>query len=86
MTLLYLFNFLRTILIIIGIFFVLRLIGRMMVANRNLEEQERLRNEQAKAEQERLNAQKNYGKTTISRIGKKKMDEGEYVDYEEIDE
>ena len=86
MVLLYLLNIFRTGLIIIGVIFVIRLIGRMMIAKRNLNEQNRLQQEIKRAADESEEARKNFGRTTISKIGKDKIDQGDFIEFEEIDE
>ena len=86
MTLLFLFNFVRTLLIIVGVFFVLRLVGRMMVAKRNMEEQERLNREINKKQRIEEEAKRNFGRTSVSKIGKDKYKDSDFVDFEEIDE
>ena len=85
MTLLYLFSFFRTILIIIGVVFVLRLIGKMSIAKRNMRAQHESDQEARKSNELREESKRNFGKTTVSNIGKGKVDDGEYVDYEEVD-
>lgn len=85
MILLYLFSFFRTILIIIGVIFVLRLIGRMMIVKRNLEEQNKHQQNVRRSEQLKETSRRNFGKTTISNVGKDKIEDGDYVEYEEID-
>lgn len=72
----------RTILIIIGVMVVLRVIGKMMIAKRNLEEEKELLREQRKSEKMVADAKQNYGKTSVTKIDSK--DQGEFVDFEEI--
>lgn len=86
MIILYLYNFLRTILIIIGVIVVLRLIGRMMIAKRNLEEQERMQRDFNRSQKNNMDTRKNLGKTTISRIDKRKLDDSDFVEFEEIED
>jgi len=86
MVLLFLFSAGRTILIIIGVFFLLRLVGRMMIAKRNVEEHNQVQHEREQMAQMNQKAAENYGKTSISKIGKTKKGAGDFVDFEEIKE
>lgn len=79
--LLYAANFLRTVLIIIGVLVIVRFIGKLMNAKRNLGEQERHNRQREAYRREKEETQKNLGKVTILR-GRK---EAEDVDYEEVD-
>lgn len=79
--LLYAANFLRTVLIIIGVLVIVRFIGKLMNAKRNLGEQERHNRQREAYQREKEETQKNLGKVTILR-GRK---EAEDVDYEEVD-
>lgn len=79
--LLYAANFFRTILIIIGVLVIVRFIGKLMNAKRNLGEQERHNRQREAYQREKEETQKNLGKVTILR-GRK---EAEDVDYEEVD-
>ncbi|HNS43512.1 MAG TPA: hypothetical protein PKN22_12205, partial [Taishania sp.] len=55
----------RTILIIIGIIVVLRFIGQLLNAKRNMETERKLNQNAREFEEERLRTFKNYGKTRI---------------------
>lgn len=79
--LLYAANFFRTVLIIIGVLVIVRFIGKLMNAKRNLGEQERHNRQREAYQREKEETQKNLGKVTILR-GRK---EAEDVDYEEVD-
>jgi hypothetical protein len=84
MTLLAITTVFRTVLIILGVFVVLRVIGQMMIAKRNLEEEKNLIKKQREQEQMAAEAKRNLGKTTISHIDKKSADNAEYTDFEEV--
>lgn len=73
----------KTLLIIIGAFVLLRFLGRLATAKRNLD-LERQMNEQKKAyESEKRNQQRKVGKTEI--IGKKPVSNStQDVDFEEV--
>lgn len=80
----------RTILIIVGVIVILRFFGKLMMAKRAMDEQNRLNKEAARQEKMVAEAQKNFGKTSVTtakngNIGKSdggKADD--FVDYEEI--
>ncbi len=76
----------KTLLIIIGVMVLLRLIGRVMVAKRNMDEHNRINREKARSEEIVNKAKQNFGKTTISKIGKGRQTNGDFVDFEEITE
>ena len=76
--------FIRIILLIIGVTVALRFLGQLMIAKRNIEEQNRM-----KAEQNRLQKQKNYveknkGKTSLFSKNTRSAEPFEDVDYEEV--
>lgn len=71
----------RTVLIIIAVVVIIRFLGRLMVAKRNLEEDRRFNNEREAKERKRKESEKNYGKTHISNRG---YDDAEDVEYEEV--
>ena len=74
----------RMVLIILGVFFLLKLIGQLMVARRNVEEERHFQQDRASREAELHESRKNFGKTTVTKIGKDKPDDSEFTDYEEI--
>ena len=74
----------RTILIIIGVFFLLRLLGRVLTAKREMDKENARRREEKSFDQERNSKLKNFGKTTLSKPPKSNLKE-DYVDYEEVD-
>lgn len=83
MVLLSITGFFRTILILVGVLVVLRFIGRLMTAKRNMDahnQRQRDLNNQAKMMDQ---SKKDYGKITISKGGNT---EGDFASYEEIKE
>lgn len=84
MVILSLTGLLRTLLIMVGVFMVLRFIGQLMIAKRNLSEQEILDSNRKKAQKDVHEAQRNFGKTTISKVSKRNFKEDDFTDYEEI--
>ncbi|MCB0476769.1 MAG: hypothetical protein KDC84_01315 [Crocinitomicaceae bacterium] len=74
----------RTILIIVGVLVVLRLIGRIMMAKREMENENRQRRAEKAFEKERQQKIQNFGKVNISDRPANSSNE-DYVDYEEVD-
>ncbi len=80
----------RTILIIIGAIFVLRFLGQLMQAKRNLEAEKALAKKQNDLAKERNQKLRNFGKTTLiskkSKSRKANLDESDIEDaeFEEI--
>jgi hypothetical protein len=74
----------RTVLILIGVFVLLRVIGQFMVAKRNLQEEKELLEKQRKSEKEAAEAQTNFGKTTVGKIDKSAINDSDYTDFEEV--
>lgn len=80
----------RTVLIVIGAIVLLRFLGQLMIAKRNMEAERKLNEEQRKANQERNDKMKSFGKTTI--LGKinsknksvKSSSDIQDVDFEEV--
>jgi uncharacterized membrane protein YhiD involved in acid resistance len=73
----------RTVLIIIGVFVLLRYVGQWMNVKRNNDEEQRLSNQRAQAKKEREHKQKNLGKTNILKKNSSSTDV-EDVDFEEL--
>ncbi len=71
----------KTVLILIGVFVALRFLGQLMVARRNIAEQNVLRERSAQLKKEKEFVEKNKGKISISR---KSNPHAEDVDYEEV--
>ena len=74
----------RTILIIIGITVVVRFIGQLMIARRNIEEDRRAKAARDLERKQRSYVEKNKGKTTLMGAGEKKAEPFEDVDFEEV--
>lgn len=72
----------KTILMVIGGLVLLRFIGQLMHAKRNLAEEQELNRKQKAFEKERTEKLRNFGKTTISKKGTVK--DAEDVYYEEV--
>jgi hypothetical protein len=79
-------GFFRTILIVIGFIVLLRFIGQLMNAKRNLEEEKRLKEELSNYERDQKKSKVNFGKTSIlnSNLKKSATSPIEDVDYEEL--
>lgn len=73
----------RTLLVLIGLFFVLRFFGRLAIAKRNLDEEKALNEQRKREAADRERVSKNLGKTKI--IDKSNPNSNiEDVDFEEI--
>lgn len=75
----------RTVLIIIGVFVLLRFLGQLMNAKRNMAEEQQMKDRENKIRKAREKTAKNLGKTTILKNGRSNASDVEDVDYEEID-
>lgn len=62
----------KSILLILGVIFLIRIISRFM------------KNKAAAQQKERNETIKNYGDSTLEKVDKKKIEKDEYVDYEEM--
>ena len=79
----------RTILIIFGVFVLLRFLGQLMIAKRNMEEERRLSERERKAERNRQDKLRNFGKTNIitekdSSLKRPGHSDVQDVDFEEL--
>jgi hypothetical protein len=79
----------KTVLLILGAFVLLRFLGQLMIAKRNMEEERQLNKKQRDVESERNQKLKNFGKTSILNAKKKSTTkkEGDFiqdVDYEDL--
>ena len=75
----------RMILIIVGVFVLVRFLGQLMNAKRNINEQAADASEREKIKKEREHARQNLGKTNV--LGKNSgSNDVEDVDFEEVDE
>lgn len=72
------------ILIIIGVIVVLRFMGQLMIAKRNIEDQNRSKAERDQLEKQRRHVEKNKGKTNLVGKSAKSSEPFEDVDYEEV--
>lgn len=77
----------KTLLIILGAFVLLRFLGQVMMAKRNMEEERRLNRNKRAFDEERERKLKNFGKISIlsgnSRKARRTTD-AEDADYEEV--
>lgn len=73
----------RTLLIIVGVIVILRFLGQLMTAKRNMEEERKLNEQQRRFNQEKEKKRKNLGKTSILKKGSSSSDI-EDVDFEEM--
>jgi uncharacterized membrane protein len=75
----------RTVLIILGVIVLLRFIGKLMIAKRNVDEQERMNRELNAQRRSMEESRKNFGKTTVSKISKADQ-QGDFVEFEEVED
>jgi hypothetical protein len=81
----------RTVLIILGAFVLLRFLGQLMMAKRNMEEERKINERQRAFDKERFEKMKKFGKTTVLNENKVSKKNGlndskiEDVDFEVID-
>lgn len=75
----------KTLLIIIGVFVVVRFLGQLMIAKRNMEEERQLNQRQRNFDKERKEKFKNFGRTKIVEKSGVSGDRVEDVDYEELE-
>jgi len=71
----------RQIFVILGIILLMRFIGKVMMARRQMQEQDALKQNLAAKEK----AKRDYGKTTLGKVDKNKISDGDFTDFEEID-
>lgn len=71
----------RQILLILGVILLFRLIGKVMSARRNINDQEGVKKSNFNKEK----AKKNYGKVSINKINKEKLKDSDFTKYEEVE-
>ena len=76
---------LKIVLIIIGVTVLLRFFGKLAIAKRQIDENNRLRREEQKAAKLAEEARRNYGKVSIESADRKSNRTEEYTDFEEIE-
>ena len=74
----------KMILMLIGAFVLLRFLGQLLQAKRNMEEERRLLKKQREAERERSWKLKHFGKTSVMNKTKSPSTSTEDVDFEEV--
>ena len=76
----------KTLMILIGVFVLLRFLGQLMNAKRNMEEERQLNAHDRKIQKEKAYKQKNLGKTKVVSRNQSPGNSGvEDVDFEEVD-
>jgi hypothetical protein len=75
----------KNILFILGVILLLRFIGKMMSARRNISEQDKHSRNEAKTKFDKEKSNQNIGKTSIHKIDKNKVSKDDYTEFEEID-
>lgn len=74
----------RTILIVVGVIVLVRFIGQLMNAKRNMEEERQANERDRKLRDEKRRKEKQLGKTTILKKGSQNQGDVEDVNYEEL--
>ena len=74
----------RTILIIVGVLFLVRFIGQFMIAKTNMEDEREMNSTRRQFQEQKKKASQDLGKTNILKKSARKNDI-EDVDFEEID-
>lgn len=75
----------KMILIILGVMVVLRVVGQMMIAKRNLDEEKEMLRRQRENERLAAETKRNFGKTSVmGKVGKGSADDAAYTDFEEV--
>jgi len=75
----------KNIILVLGIILLMRLVGKMMSARRNINDQNQHQKQQSSFNQEKDKAKRNFGKTSIHKIDKSKIPDTDYTDYEEVE-
>ncbi|MCH2225431.1 MAG: hypothetical protein MK066_11740 [Crocinitomicaceae bacterium] len=75
----------KTLMIIIGVFVLLRFLGQLMNARRNMEEERSLNARQRNIQKERSQKLRDFGKTHVKKSTDDISDNSEDVDFEEVD-
>lgn len=76
----------KMILMIVGALVLIRFIGQLLVAKRNMEEERKLNEENRKFHQAKKESLKSFGKTKIINNKKDLQGHVQDVDYQEVDE
>jgi hypothetical protein len=75
----------RTLLIIVGVIALLRFLGRLMIAKRNMDAERVMSAEQRSAEKTKRESQHKFGKTSIIKDVSKSKTPTNYGDVEDVD-
>ena len=71
----------RQILVILGVILVIRLVGKVLTARRNINEHKA----HQKQDRTKQHTHENVGKTSISKIDKESLKSNDYTAYEEVE-
>lgn len=75
----------RTVLIILGVYLALKVIGKILQARRNVADDHRTKQQEESTKRMVNQAKENYGKTSIGKIDKSNSNDADFVDFEEIE-
>lgn len=78
-------NAFRTILVIIGAIVLLRFLGQVLTAKRNMEDERAMNERQRNLDKERSEKLKRFGRTSIIGTGKSKKETSSSVDVVDVD-
>ena len=76
---------LKNIIFILGVILLMRFIGKMMSARRNMDSQQRHQQTKNDLNFEKEKAKRNFGKTTVEKLNTNSKDNSDYTDFEEVD-
>ena len=74
----------RTVLIISGVIVIMRFVGKLMMAKRNVQEHATTVRDQQDQQDLASKAKNNFGKTSLSNKKSTNLDDGDFTPYEEV--
>jgi hypothetical protein len=80
-----LFISIKNLIFILGIILLMRFIGKMMSARRNINEQTKHKQSQADVSIEKEKAKRNFGRTSVEKIDEQSKNDSNFTDFEEVD-
>jgi hypothetical protein len=80
-----LFISIKNLIFILGIVLLMRFIGKMMSARRNINEQTKHKQNQADVSVEKEKAKRNFGRTSVEKIDEQSKNDSNFTDFEEVD-
>ena len=74
----------KQLLLILGVVVILRLIGKVMKARKNINDQKIHQTNKSAQDFQKAKSKQNFGKTTIEKVDKTSINDSDYSDFEEI--